>query len=168
MPIFSSPCTGLYRASRSAIHRQLVVSRCFSFQRSRLHLRVRSLRYVTTFVVPLCFNAPLDFVHPAFIRLKVGRTNDMVRRHGEHQRRCPLLRPTLVGYFPSGGETAQALAAGRIHPTGRTNSSHLLERVVHSELTDVAIHAPYLSSNGLTGGLSLGMVQTRSPCPSCE
>ena len=92
----------------------------------------------------------------------------MVRRHGEHRRRCPLLRPTLIGYFPLNGEAAQSLAAGRINPAGRTNSSHLLERVVHSELTDVAVHAPYLSFNGLTGGLSLGMAQARAPCPSCE
>ena len=110
----------------------------------------------------------IDVTRPDLIRLKVGRTNDMVRRYGEHQRRCPLLRLTLVGYYPSGGESAQDLAAGRLSPSGRTTSSHLLERVVHRELTSVAIHAPYFSLSGNIGGLFLGAPQFRVPCPSCK
>ena len=101
--------------------------------------------------------------------MKVGRTNDMSRRWGEHCRRCPLLQPTLLGYFPSNGETPNDLDAGIVNPGGPvTASSHLLERVVHRELADVAVHAPYLSPNGNTGGLFLGVAQTRGPCPSCE
>ena len=100
--------------------------------------------------------------------MKVGRTNDMARRWGEHRRRCPLLQPTLLGYFPSNGETPNDLDAGIVNPGGPiTPSSHLLERVVHRELADLALHAPYLSPNGNTGGLFLGVAQTRGPCPSC-
>ena len=110
----------------------------------------------------------IDVARPDLIRLKVGRTNDMIRRYGEHQRRCPLLQLTLVGYYPSNGESAQDLATGRLNPSGRTASSHLLERVVHRELTSVAIHAPYLSPSGNIGGLFLGASQFRVPCPSCK
>ena len=121
------------------------------------------------FVARFLFNVPpIDVTRPDLIRLKVGRTNDMVRRYGEHQRHCPLLRLTLVGYYPSGGESAQDLASGRLRPSGRTSSSHLLERVVHRELTSVAIHAPYLSPGGTVGGLFLGATQFRVPCPSCK
>ena len=106
---------------------------------------------------------------PGFICIKVGRTNDMARRWGEHQRRCPLLQPKLLGYFPPNGETPSDLDAGVVNPGGPpTPNSHLLERVVHKELTDVAVHAPYLSPNGNSGGLSLGAPQTRDACPSCE
>ena len=110
----------------------------------------------------------LDITRPGLVRLKVGRTNDIVRRYGEHQRRCPLLRLTLVGYYPSNGESVQDLATGRLNPSMRTASSHLLERVVHRELGNVAIHAPYLSTNGVTGGLFLGSAQVRTPCASCR
>ena len=106
---------------------------------------------------------------PGILCIKVGRTNDMARRWGEHRRRCPLLQPKLLGYFPSNGETPSDLDAGVVNPGGkRTRNSHLLERVVHKELADTAIHAPYLSSNGNTGGLGLGATQTRGSCPSCE
>ena len=111
----------------------------------------------------------LDNPRADLIRLKIGRTNDMPRRWGEHSRKCPLLNPTLLGYFPSGGESASDLAAGRLNPSPpKTRSSHLLEHLVHLEINEVAVHAPYLSPNGQTGGLNLGAVQTRSPCPSCE
>ena len=103
------------------------------------------------------------------ISIKVGRTNDMARRWGEHRRHCPLLKPTLLGYFPPNGETSNDLAAGRVNPGGKTTpSSHLLERVVHQELTEVAVHAPYLSPNGTSGGLNLGATQVHRTCPSCK
>ena len=103
------------------------------------------------------------------LHIKVGRTNDMARRWGEHRRRCPLLQPTLLGYFPSNGETPRDLDGGVVNPGGKTTpNSHLLERVVHKELADVAVHAPYLSPNGNSGGMGLGATQTRGPCPSCE
>ena len=100
--------------------------------------------------------------------MKIGRTNDMDRRYSEHRRHCSLLQPTLIGYFPSGGESQQDLAAGRLNAVNTTASSHLLERVVHKELTEIATHAPYLSPNGTTGGMGLGAAQTRIACPSCE
>ena len=105
---------------------------------------------------------------PDIIRIKVGRTNDMIRRYKEHHRRCPSLQPTLLGYYPSNGESPQDLAAGRLRPNKKTSSSHLLERVVHLELTEVAVHAPYLSPNGASGGLNLGATQVHCACQSCE
>ena len=111
----------------------------------------------------------LDNPQSDLVHIKIGRTNDMPRRWGEHRRKCPLLQPTLLGYFPSGGESASDLAAGRLNPNApKTASSHLLELVVHLEVTELAVHAPYLSLNGQTGGLNLGATQTRGPCPSCE
>ena len=103
------------------------------------------------------------------LHIKVGRTNDMARQWGEHRRRCPLLQPTLLGYFPSNGETPGDLDAGVVNPGGKTTpNSHLLECIVHKELADIAVNAPYLSPNGNSGGLGLGATQTRAPCPSCE
>ena len=93
----------------------------------------------------------------------------MARRWGEHRRHCPLLQPTLLGYFPPNGETLSELDAGVVNPGGKTTpNSHLLERVVHKELADIVVHAPYLSPNGNLGGLGLGATQTRVSCPSCE
>ena len=94
--------------------------------------------------------------------------NNIVRRYKEHRRRCPSLRPTLLGYYPSNGESRSDLAAGRLNPNKKTLASHLLERVVHLELTDVAIHAPYLSPNGASGGLHLGATQVHRACQSCK
>ena len=106
---------------------------------------------------------------PGILKMKVGRTNDMARRWGEHRRHCSLLQPRLLGYFPSNGETPADFDAGRVNSGGKkTPNSHLLERVVHKELADVAVNAPYLSPNGNSGGLGLGATQTRGACPSCE
>ena len=118
--------------------------------------------------IPHLCHLPLDTSRPGIIYIKVGRTNDIVWRYKEHRRRCPSLRPTLLGYYPSNGESLRDLTAGRLRPNKETRSSHLLERVVHCELTDVAVHAPYLSPNGASGGLRLGAAQIHRACKSCK
>ena len=53
------------------------------------------------------------------LRIKVGRTKNMPRRISEHRRRCPSSKPILLGCYP-------------------TTFCHMLESLVHLELTDIA------------------------------
>ncbi|KAI1786179.1 hypothetical protein LXA43DRAFT_898469 [Ganoderma leucocontextum] len=72
-------------------------------------------------------DAHLDLVH-----IKVGRTNDIARRLSEHRRRCPSFEPFLLGHYP---------AKARLRASYLVPYCDLLERLVHLELTDLAVKA---------------------------
>ncbi|KAI1783019.1 hypothetical protein LXA43DRAFT_904424, partial [Ganoderma leucocontextum] len=71
----------------------------------------------------------VDTAHPDIVRIKVGRSVHVCRRISEHRRRCPSFKPRLLGTYPP--------ATHGIYPIG-VRYSHLLERLVHLELTDLA------------------------------
>ncbi|EJF56433.1 hypothetical protein BD309DRAFT_878036 [Dichomitus squalens] len=102
----------------------------------------------------------------------VGRTNQLNRRYSEHLRNCPSLHPVLLGYYPPNpDESPEDLAAGRIKPGRMVPYVQRLERLVHLELADVAVNAPYLSPtlpHQTPKGSRMGIVPERVPCKSCH
>lgn len=106
------------------------------------------------------------------VHIKVGLTTSLNRRYSEHLRNCPALQPVLLGYFPpSPGDENPNLGVGRIIPGNKLPYIHLVEKLVHLELADVATNAPYLHQlfpQSASGGQRLGVTPQRIPCPSCE
>ncbi|KAI1786477.1 hypothetical protein LXA43DRAFT_897882, partial [Ganoderma leucocontextum] len=71
-----------------------------------------------------------DDAHPDLVHIKVGRMNDIARRLSEHHCRCPLFEPFLLGHYP---------AKARLRASCLVPYCDLLERLVHLELTDLAV-----------------------------
>ncbi|KAI1783914.1 hypothetical protein LXA43DRAFT_902650 [Ganoderma leucocontextum] len=70
-----------------------------------------------------------DPSHPALIRIKVGRSNNVQLRLSQHRRRCPTFNPKLLGCLPYDSPT---LCARPVRFCDR------LERLVHVELADLS------------------------------
>ncbi|KAH8117614.1 hypothetical protein DFH11DRAFT_1576139 [Phellopilus nigrolimitatus] len=78
---------------------------------------------------------------PSEIHLKVGRAKNLVKRIDEWGKH-------LRGWWPGTvdeGETS--LMKGRVKPGEKGAWCHRLERLVHLELADLVVHAPYLNKN---------------------
>lgn len=80
-----------------------------------------------------------DSANPDLIHIKVGRTNNLHRRLLEHRRYCPSLTHRLLGYYPVAVRYCDRL-----------------ERLVHTELTDLAAHSYVTGRN-----------QPNPCCPDC-
>ena len=78
----------------------------------------------------LCLSVSTDAKNPHLIHIKVGRTNDIQRRLREHRRTCPSMRHKLLGFYPP---ARQGPDPGDVPFCDR------LERLVHIELTDLAV-----------------------------
>ncbi|KAI1781921.1 hypothetical protein LXA43DRAFT_907301, partial [Ganoderma leucocontextum] len=89
----------------------------------------------------------LTDARPDLVRIKVGRTVNIRTRLYQHRRRCPSLKPQLLGQYPSSTRPKACTVP----------FSDRLERLVHLELTDVAA-----CSN------PAGRTATRPRCPDCH
>lgn len=84
------------------------------------------------------------------IRLKVGRSVDLVKRLNEWQRECESKEQIVRGWWPGkimDKNFETSLLKGRVQSGPRGKYCHKLERLVHLELADLVVHAPYLNKN---------------------
>ncbi|KAJ4471578.1 hypothetical protein J3R30DRAFT_3299527 [Lentinula aciculospora] len=90
---------------------------------------------------------------PPTISLKVGRAVNVVKRLNQWGKQCGSKEQVLRGWYPGEVDTdseeandtvGQSLMKGRVKAGGRGVWCHRLERLIHLELADLAVHAPYL------------------------
>jgi hypothetical protein len=91
---------------------------------------------------------------PKKILLKVGRTVNLVKRIDQWGKQCGSKEQILRGWWPGtvendDGDSAAngSLMKGRVKAGDKGPLCHRLERLVHLELADLAVNAPYLDPN---------------------
>ncbi|KAJ8093085.1 hypothetical protein PM082_020568 [Marasmius tenuissimus] len=89
---------------------------------------------------------------PKTIKLKVGRTVNVVKRLNQWGKQCGSKEQVLRGWYPGAvdpdsdddDDAGQSLMRGRVMAGGQGTWCHRLERLVHLELADLAINQAYL------------------------
>lgn len=128
----------------------------------------------------------LNFVDPKrpdVIQLKVGRAVNLAKRLDQWDKQCGSKVQIPRGWWPGTVEdddgTAGSLLKGNIKAGDPGPFCHRVERLVHIELTDLSLHAPYLDPHwpNSTGDRSSGVGATSAPkkttvkdttCLDCE
>ncbi|KIY66061.1 hypothetical protein CYLTODRAFT_355702 [Cylindrobasidium torrendii FP15055 ss-10] len=88
---------------------------------------------------------PADKDH---VQLKVGRTVNVVKRLNEWGKQCGSKEQVLRGWFP-GKLNEESLLKGTVvveEDAKKDVWCHRLERLIHLELADIAVNAPYLEA----------------------
>ncbi|KAI5992156.1 hypothetical protein EDD15DRAFT_2168373 [Pisolithus albus] len=120
------------------------------------------------------------------LQLKVGRTVSVNRRLDQWDKQCGLRQQVLRGWWPgtieldSDSGTNGSLLGAYLKAGDPSPLCHRLERLVHIELTDLSLYAPYLEpewpqtnnseqSLSVAGSLSNGpsAVQRAGHCKDC-
>ena len=135
-----------------------------------------------------CFLFLLDKTGQDVVQFKVGRTVAMNRRLAEHNNKCGSSHPILINFYPTPDETNEPtpgasdestgepatdvhhsqpnLTLSMIRPGEKLLYSHMLECLVHLELSDIAANShPAL---GIVPGGRTGAHIPRRPCVDCE
>ncbi|KAH7908590.1 hypothetical protein BJ138DRAFT_1157352 [Hygrophoropsis aurantiaca] len=141
-----------------------------------------------------------DTTRPKRIQFKVGRAVNLVKRLDEWAKQCGSKEQVIRGWWPGSvqdGENGDSdsgsggggdsngnagngtLLRGHINPGKAGPLCHRVERLVHIELADLAVHAPYLdarfpkidtnpSSSQAGASPRKGATLTAvKPCPDC-
>jgi len=91
----------------------------------------------------------LDAEKSDVIQLKVGRAVNLNKRLGQWGKQCSSKEQILRGWWPGTVEdddgTGGSLLKGNIKPGKPGPFCHRAERLVHIELADLSLHAPYLN-----------------------
>ena len=127
------------------------------------------------------------------MHLKVGRAVNLVKRIDQWGKQCGSKEQILRGWWPGAvedddgdGAANGSLMKGRVKAGNKGPLCHRLERLIHLELADLAVNAPYLdpdfpetgkkdagdSSGNLTPskkppGSPAGKRLLDKPCPDC-
>lgn len=114
-----------------------------------------------------------DDVDSGLVHIKVGRAVRLTKRLAEWDKQCQSKQTHLRGFWPSTKDADDGnLARGRVQVGEPGPWCHKLERLVHLELADLAVNAPYLDQNfpNVKGGSDNGgdRVVSRTACPDCE
>ena len=131
-------------------------------------------------IYPTCFRYEIrDDRLPDEIKIKVGRAVKLVKRLDQWSKQCTSKEVVVRGWWPGTVEddddiNGTSLLRGKIRAGEKGPFCHRLERLVHLELADLAVHSPYLESgfpnataNAETnGGTSAPSTPGRSPKPS--
>lgn len=104
------------------------------------------------FQTPHATHLSADHTTPNKIHLKVGHTTNLANRINQWDKQCRLKENILRGWWPrsieddaSGGPAAcVSLMKGQVEAGDTGPFCHRLERLVHLELADLAVHAPHL------------------------
>ena len=129
---------------------------------------------LTSFVYVLS-EACLDTTRSDVVHIKVGRAVKLTKRLAEWDKQCQSKQTHLRGFWPSTKDADDGnLGRGRVQVGDPASWCHKLERLIHLELADLAVNAPYLDPGypnikGGTGSANdRATVVSRSPCPDCE
>ncbi|CAA7257378.1 unnamed protein product [Cyclocybe aegerita] len=79
------------------------------------------------------------------IKLKIGRTANVAKRLSEWDRQCHSQEHVLRGCYPDSGEEEAGLMRGSLKPGATVPWCHRLEKLVHTELDDLASTGAYLN-----------------------
>jgi len=93
--------------------------------------------------------ATADKETPSKIKLKVGRTVNLVKRIDQWEKQCGSKEQVLRGWYPETGEgdddaDGRSLMKGRVKGGKKGPCCHRLERLIHLELADLAMSGAYL------------------------
>ena len=132
------------------------------------------------------FGTRIDPKTPEHVHLKVGRAVNLVKRIDEWGKQCGSKEVVLRGWYPGtvDGEVTSTLK-GKVTAGARGPFCHRLERLIHIELADLAMHTPYQdesffkgtsSSDDSTGPAPKGKTPSASalirmsgkPCTDCK
>ncbi|KAF9230434.1 hypothetical protein BU15DRAFT_57241, partial [Melanogaster broomeanus] len=88
-----------------------------------------------------------DSKRPNLIQIKVCRASVLNKRLHQWSKACGSQEQILRGWWPRTVESDDvdaSLVTGNIEPGRSGLFSHHVERLVHLELADLSVHAPYL------------------------
>ncbi|KAH8979875.1 hypothetical protein EDB83DRAFT_2493431 [Lactarius deliciosus] len=112
----------------------------------------------------------LDPDEKNLINLKVGRATNLNRRMNQWGKQCGSKEQVLRGFWPGGMGREGVSMKGLVQTGPKGPWCHRLERLVHIELSDLAMFAPYLE----TGYPSIRAKMTNNggnrdvkKCPDC-
>ncbi|KAM5542621.1 hypothetical protein V8D89_003582 [Ganoderma adspersum] len=113
-----------------------------------------------------------DPTDPDVFHIKVGRAVKLTKRLAEWDKQCQSKQTHLRGFWPSTPDADKGnLARGRVKVGDPGPYCHRLERMIHLELADLAVNAPYMDEDypDVKGGNGSGNGRTvvRKPCPDC-
>ncbi|KAF8120951.1 hypothetical protein EV363DRAFT_1406710 [Boletus edulis] len=123
-----------------------------------------------------------DPKRPDVIQLKVGRTVNIVKRLDQWDKQCGSKIQIPRGWWPDTVEDDNgiggSLLKGNFKPGEPGPFCHRVERLVHIELTDLSLHAPYLylgwpnnTSESLSGAGTTTILKKTTPkettCRDC-
>lgn len=114
---------------------------------------------------------PSDSSH---IQLKVGRAVKLTKRIDEWSKQCGSKEQVLRGFWPGGVEPDDgSLMKGRVRAGEKGLWCHRVERLVHLELADLSVNAPYLdpdfpNSKAKDTPARNETTSRREPCPDCN
>lgn len=102
---------------------------------------------------------------------KVGRTKKLNKRIDEWIKQCGTNELYLRWWHPGpANERDRRIVRGCVEPGEPGLWCHRLERLVHLELADLALNAPYLDPQFPNTLANTADVKTskKTPCPDCE
>ncbi|KAL7283041.1 hypothetical protein ACG7TL_002465 [Trametes sanguinea] len=113
-----------------------------------------------------------DDVNPDVVHIKVGRAVKLTKRLAEWDKQCQSKQTHLLGFWPMSRDAEQnGMMRGRVQVGEPGPYCHRVERLVHLELADLALNAPYLDPDfpnaKSDGGNNKGRGRARGPCPDC-
>lgn len=121
-------------------------------------------------VRPACFRYEIRDAMPNNMDIKVGRAINLVTRLNQWARQCTSKEVILRGCWPESvaqddRTNGTSLVRGVINAGEKSPWCHRLERLIHLELADLAVHAPYLEP-GFPNANAKAEVSSSSSAPS--
>jgi len=104
------------------------------------------------------------------IQLKVGRTKNLIKRIDQWSKQCGSKEQVLRGWWPGVAKEKQELLKGTVVAGDPGPWVHKLERLIHLELADLSLAAPYLNGKfpdieADTSSSRAALIRTT--CPDC-
>ncbi|KAH9039174.1 hypothetical protein EDB84DRAFT_1267994 [Lactarius hengduanensis] len=113
----------------------------------------------------------LDPDERKLINLKVGRATNLNRRMNQWGKQCGSKEQVLRGFWPGGMGKEGVPMKGLVQAGPKGPWCHRLERLVHIELSDLAMFAPYLEAgypNIRAKKTNKGGKRDVKKCPDCS
>ncbi|KAI0648286.1 hypothetical protein C8Q79DRAFT_906818 [Trametes meyenii] len=114
-----------------------------------------------------------DDTNPDVVHIKVGRAVKLAKRLAEWDKQCQSKQTHLRGFWPMTRDAeVNGMMRGRVQVGEPGLNCHRLERLVHLELADIALNAPYLDPDfpnvQADAGSGSKRAAARGPCPDCN
>ncbi|KAK7689078.1 hypothetical protein QCA50_007769 [Cerrena zonata] len=104
-------------------------------------------------------------LHPEILEYKVGRSYKPIQRVGQWENSCRSQRHVVRYIFP--GPPDQIMLTGMMRQGKPAKFCHRLERLIHLELADLSLNAPYLDPEEKDAVHKMA-TQPRKQCIDCK